>query len=1165
MNRTEHELSPDVQSLLRQRLADGLDPSASAEVTTNTNRTPPLTKHRGPRVAPLSFAQQRLWFLEQLVPGSPLYNLLSIQRLAVPVDPVVLERSLNFLSRRHDSLRTGFTMQHDQPVQKVVMESSIPVRVVDLTTLTDEEKEAEARRLSDAECQKPFDLTLPPLVRATLLKLSAHDFVFLLNMHHIISDGWSLEVLWRELLQTYESLLQNKDPDLPELTIQYPDHAESQRQRLTGEVLERHLGYWKRQLKDLPVFRLPADKPRSSVQSFRGRYERIMLPAGLASRLRAFSQAEGVTLFMTLLAAFKILLVRYTDSQDTVIGSPIAGRDRSELQHLIGFFVNTIVLRTNLEGNPTFREAVHRVEQTALDAYAHQDLPFEMLVEKIHPDRDLGSNPLFQVMFQLLHQPVDSHGSSTEPPKAPEVQSETSKFDLSCSLSDTGKSIGGSIEYSTDLFEKETIQRLIRHYRNLLNQIAANPDLRIRQIDFLSRDERRLLLQTWNETESDFPNNVCVHERFEEIADRFPSHPATEFDGSTLSYRELNQRANELAEKLRASVVGPGDPIGICAENSPELIVGILAILKAGGAYLPLDPLYPRNKLVWMLEDVGAQLVLTDATTDRIFNKTPAVRLLISENSKGASEGISAPRNAHGPSPDDIAYVMYTSGSTGTPKGIGIPHRAILRLVCNTNYIDIDSSDRVTQASNCAFDASTFEIWGPLLNGAQLVHIPKATTVSPSELAECLVNKGLTTVFLTTALFNQLAHHVPSAFSGIRHVIFGGEAADPDAVGRVLRAGPPDKLIHAYGPTECTTYATTHLVTEVPRSARTVPIGQPIANTSAHVLDSHLELLPIGVPGELYVGGAGLAQGYWNRPEFTASRFVPDPFSKVAGGRLYRTGDTVRRREDGALEFLGRRDRQVKLRGFRIELGEIEGALRALPSIQDGAVVLDTDSAAEPRLVAFCVPNQGEEVEPNQLLSFLRERLPDFMIPSQLVPVPNPPLTPNGKLDRDALSIPESAPTNSQRATTSSGSKSEQLITAIWMEILEIETPDLDSNFFDLGGHSILLIQVQNRLVARLGRPVPMLDLFQYPTIRTLAAHLDSSPRAAPAKEVAPSPEQEKPLTNSAPLTNSTSPKSAAIQRTKVQDRASRQRGALDRFKRSQKARRGPETPSSSG
>jgi amino acid adenylation domain-containing protein len=1037
----------------------------------------------------LSFAQQRLWFLEQLQPGTPLHNMSRLVRLNGRLDTAVLQRSLDAIVARHETLRTTIVATDGIPVQIVGPPSGVSMTLADLTELAEPEREAEAERLVELEARLPFDLARGPLFRAVLLRVAPERHLLVLSMHHIISDGWSREVLARELTAFYQAISTGAPAALPDLPIQYADYVVWQRQQLQGERLEREMNYWREQLRGAPaVLDLPTDHSRPPVQSSRGARERLLLPAGLCDQLRALSQREGVTLFATMLAAFQILLGRYTGQDDIVVGSPIAGRTRTETEGLIGFFVNTLVLRTDLSGNPTFRELLGRVRTVTLGAYDHPDVPFEQLVEELQPERDMSRSPFFQVLMTMQNVPRHQLELPGLTLRMDTPETGTAKFDLSLVFYDAGASLRAEAEYCSDLFEAPTITRMLNHFRTLLEGIAADPDRRISALPLLTEPERHQLLVEWNAAHTDYPHDATLGELFDAQVALRPDATAVAFRDEHLTYRELDARANQLARYLQARGAGAQQRVGLCLERSIDLVVAVLAVVKAGAAYIPLDPGLPTDRLRFMLEDGQAGALVTDQRQRLPPTIAPTLVCLDTDHEAIGREPCGRlPSRALAA---DLAYVMYTSGSTGRPKGVAITHRGIVRLVCHTDFVQLTPADRVAQVCNVTFDVATWEIWGALLNGATLVVIPRDVVLSPPDLAAELRDRGITAIDVTTALFNQVARDVPSAFRTVSEVQLGGEAADPASLREILAHGPPGHLVNSYGPTECTTTSTWHEVREVRPDAASIPIGRPIANTPCYVLDRHGELVPVGVPGELHLGGPGLARGYFNRPALTAERFVPNPFAPTAwsqgGDRMYRTGDRVRWRADGALEFLGRLDEQIKLRGYRIEPGEIEVALREHPAVRSAIVAAREDAPGGRQLVAYVVPD-GSPPPIDEWRRFLQRRLPDFMVPGVFVLLESLPLAPGGKVDRKALPAPTERRPWLAQAYVPPCDSTEEALAAIWIEVLGMDRVGTDDDFFALGGHSLLATQVVSRIRSTFGVELRLRVLFEAPTLGALA------------------------------------------------------------------------------
>ena len=1027
-------------------------------------------------VFPMSFAQQRLWLLEQMTGGS-VYTICRALRLSGTPDVEAIERSIEALVERHEILRTTFTSMDGEPVQVISEVGRAPLTQENLEEHL--EREQEAIRLAHAESQRPFDLARGALLRALLIRLSDHDHLLVLTMHHIISDGWSMNILARELARLYEGYCKGEVPELDELPIQYADFATWQREWLQGDVLEGQLRYWQEQLADAEPLDLCSDRPRPPVQSFRGACESFEIPRPLTDELNTLARSQGATLFVTLLAAFQALLQRHTGQTDIVVGTPTANRNRSEIEGLIGCFVNSLALRTDLSGNPTVHELLKRARETALAAYSHQDLPFQLLVEALQPDRDMSKNPIFQVMFSLHNEASQSFELPGLALSTQELEIKTIRFDLELHLWEEPHGLRGLFVYATDLFDASSVRRMIEHFGNALGAMVANPEARILDLPILAARERRQLLEEWNETSSSYPRSACVHHLFEAQVAKDPNAVALVCGESTLTYAALNARANQLARHLAAAGVERGARVGVCLERSAELVVCLLAILKAGGAYVPFDPDTPPQRLFFMLEDTGASILLTDSRSISVLPDLDS-RVIAIDRERGEIEAQSDTDLQNEGAALDSAYVIYTSGSTGRPKGICVPHRAVSRLVICTNYVDLTSSDRIAMCSNVAFDAATFEIWGALLHGGQLISIERDVLLSPSRLASTLRNHEISSIFLTTALFNQIAREVPRAFATLRNVLFGGEASDPESVRRVLEGDPPQRLLHVYGPTESTTYASWNEIESVEDGARTVPIGQPLSNTTLYILDINMQPVPLGAAGELYIGGDGLAHGYLNQPRMTAEAFVPDPFGRESGGRLYCTGDRVRRLATGAIEFIGRMDDQVKLRGFRIELGEIESALRQHPAIEDATVLLREDAPGDKRLVGYVVESAPVRSE---LRTFLKQRLPDYMIPSTIVALDSLPLNANGKVDRGALPAPDVRETRTEDEFVEPRTLLEQTMAGIWCEVLELKQLGIHDDFFELGGHSLLATQIVSRVRDTFQVEVPLSSLFQRPTV----------------------------------------------------------------------------------
>ncbi|MDB4965383.1 MAG: linear gramicidin synthase subunit, partial [Myxococcales bacterium] len=912
---------------------------AAAGGVDEAHTPPPLMPQ--PRVGslPLAFAQRRLWFLDQLEPNSAAYNLPTALRLRGRLDVEALRRAIETIVARHEVLRTTFQIVDGEPEQQIHAPRVWPLVVADLAALDPAAREAEMMARAADEAARPFDLATGPLVRTTLLGLGDEEHLLLVTMHHVVADGWSMGVMVRELEALYGAYSGGTAPSLPALAVQYADFALWQRGWLAGDVLHEQLQYWRQRLTGVPPLELPADRARPAVPSHRGATHSFVVPAALTSELRRLARARGATLYMTLLAAFEVLLHRQTGQDSFAVGTPIANRTEREVEELIGFFVNTLVMRADLSADPSFDELLARVRQDALGAYAHQAVPFERLVEELRVERDLSRSALFQVMFVLQNAPAEPlalPGLTIEPLP---VESATSKFDLMLTMEERGGELNGSFEYATDLFDASTIARMSAQLSQLLFAIADGPAQRISSLGLLSAAERRQLLVEWNDTAAEHPRDACLHQLFAAQAARTPDAVAVESGAQSLTYRQLDERANQLAHQLRALGVAPDVRVGICVERSLEMIVGLLGILKAGGAYVPLDPSYPADRLAFMVEDAALPVLLTQAHLRSSLPSHTAEVVLLDGATAFAHQPTRAP--ASGVRPDHLVYVIYTSGSTGRPKGVCVPHRSLVNLVSWLNGEWPMAGERMVLKTSLSFDAVGHELWAPLLGGGCIVVAPPDAERTPAALLATIKRHRVTALQVVPTLLEALVAepafaHCPT----LKWIYSGGEALAAELCNRV-RARSRAALINVYGPTEATIDALWHPCPEL--ATNPVPIGRPIANTRVYVLDAALEPVPIGVPGEIYLGGAGVARGYFGRAALTAEKFVPSPF--VAGDRLYRTGDRGRFAVDGTVEYLGRFDHQVKLRGYRIELGEIEAALAAIDGVAASVVIARNDAA----------------------------------------------------------------------------------------------------------------------------------------------------------------------------------------------------------------------------
>ncbi len=1040
----------------------------------------PISDRSGPLA--LSFAQQRLWFLSQLEGVSASYHVPWGVRLSGTLDRAAWRKSLDSLLARHEALRTVFDAPGGQP-QAVLRPAEAGFALIEHDLQPALEGPQSLAQLATDEASAPFDLRQGPLIRGRLIRLGPDEHVFLLTLHHIVADGWSMGVLLNELSALYRAFVAGQDDPLPALPLQYPDYAAWQRQWLVGERLQHQADYWRRQLAEAPVLlALPTDRPRPAQQTFLGQRLHVVLDAELTAGLKRLSQQQGTTLFITLLAAWAAVLSRLSGQDDLVIGTPTANRNRQELEPLIGFFVNTLALRLDLSGDPSVAALLARVRQTALAAQDHQDLPFEQVVEIVQPPRQLAHTPVFQVMFAWQNNEagrLDLPGLQAQPFEA---VLDTVKFDLGLSLAETGEgTIAGSFSYATALFDTATIERQHGYLLRVLRAMAADAGQSVGRIDLLSASERELVLHGWNRTETAYPQDDSVHALFEAQARRSPEAIALVQDDQSLTYAQLNTRANRLAHRLIALGVRPGDCVATVLERSLALIVAQLGILKAGGVYVPIDPQLPAARQVWLIGDCAAKLLIGEE--DDIDEALPILAVDLA-----AGDGHDVGNPALALAGGDAAYVMYTSGTTGTPKGVVVPHRAVNRLVIHNGYAEFRPEDRVAFAANPAFDASTLEVWGALLNGGTCVVIDQATLLTPGRLRDVLQARGVTVMWLTVGLFNQMAETLAPVFRQLRLLMVGGDALDPRVVAQVLDRSAPGQLLNGYGPTETTTFAATYAIT-ASDGQTPIPIGRPIANTYVYLLDAYQQPVPLGAVGELYIGGAGVARGYLHRPELTAERFLDDPFHAGAGARMYRTGDQARYRPDGNLEFLGRNDHQVKLRGFRIELGEIEARLAEHPQVREAVVVMREEAVGDKRLVGYVTWHGDAAPDVASLRAHLAQQLPDYMVPAAFVGLAQLPLTPNGKLDRKALPAPQDG-AYARQAYESAQNEIEAALIQLWETLLGVDNVSRHDNFFALGGHSLLATRLINRMRMEFNADIPLRALFETPTIAGLATQL---------------------------------------------------------------------------
>jgi amino acid adenylation domain-containing protein len=1084
----EPELSAAKRALLERRLRG----KAAIE-----DRAPTIPRRTGRGSAVLSPMQQRLWFLDQLRPGEAFATIDYALRLPQWVDEHVLERSVNFLVARHETLRTAFVSREGRPRQVIAEHADVPLAIVDLRHLAAGAREAEVARLATEQARRPFDLSAAPLLRTTLVRIGALDHVFLLAMHHIVSDGWSMRILFDELQQAYQAYARGGEPVLEPLAVHYADFAEWQQQRLDAGVLDSQLSHWRAQLRDLPVVELPADRPRPAMQTFNGATHTAAIPEALAQRLRELGRRHEATLFMTLLAAFAVQLGRYCGQEDIPAGTYVSGRSHTELEALVGFFVNLLVLRCDISGDPSFTELLARVRETALQAYANQDVPFEKLVEELDPERDPSRNPLCQVAFQLFTPPPRASGGPDSSGAALlAVDRGTANFDLVLSIAESGDGLRADFEYNSDLFDGPSVQRMASHYLRLLAGVAADPTRPLSQIGLLTEDERRLVVEEFNATAVPYALDPGIAARFLAQAQRTPGATAFVHDAGRLTYAELARRASRLAHRLREEGVGPGVVAAVHLGRTPDLPVAVMAVLMTGGSLLPLEPAYPPERLAFMLRDSrAAALIACGKSLD------PAGAALVDLDAE--RDAIAALPDAFSPAvvdPEEPACVIYTSGSTGRPKGGALSHRTILnRLAWMWDAYPLGEGEMSCQKTLLSFVDALWELLGPLLAGRPAVLVPDAALRDPEALVDVLAQHRVGRVWLVPSQLRALLDGCPDLGARLPELtlwVLGGEPVAPDLPRAFAERVPHARLLNSYGTSEiwdATFYDPQRDGTAV---GRTMPIGRPIANVRTYVLDARMEPQPVGVAGELYVGGAAVGRGYLHDAGLRESSFVANPFSDGRASRLYRTGDVVRWLPDGCLEYLGRRDGQIKLRGFRIEPAEIEAALREQPGVRDAVVARHTAATGEPQLVAYAA---GDGLSVPRLRMALRARLPEPMVPTAWALLDALPLTPSGKVDRRALPPPE--PVEQGDGHVAPRTDLERAIAAIWAGVLGVSRVGVHESFFDAGGHSLLATQVVSRLRSTFRVDLPLRVLFETPTVAGLAEALLADPAGASAVE----------------------------------------------------------------
>jgi amino acid adenylation domain-containing protein len=1101
-------LSPEQRALFELRLK---------EKELSLKKTTSIPQRKASDTLSLSLVQERLWFLHQLQPDIPLYNESSVFEVTGHLNSLILEKSINEIIKRHEILRTSFQVIDGQPTPVILPSLKFTLATVNLQDWSETEQEELVKQTITEHSSQPFDLTREPLLRGTLIQLTPQENVILLTMHHIISDGWSWRVFYQELAALYQAFYNNSASPLPEIPIQYADFALWQKQSLDNKTYQSQLAYWKQKLNNLPpILTLPTDNPRPAIQSFRGARASLVLPDTLTNELRFLSQKEGVTLFMLLLAAFKTLLYRYTGEIDLVVGTPIANRNQIETENLLGCFVNTLVLRTDISGNLNFRELLGRIRETTLEAYAHQDLPFERLVQELQPERALSHTPLFQVMFVFQDAPLQALELPSLKLIPLIVDSGVAKFDLTLFLEDTKHGLMGALEYNTDLFQANTITRMLGHFQTLLEGIVANPIEKLSKLALLTPQERHQLLIEFNQNQFNlhdsassvnaknlsthiaFQANIeqCLHHLFEIQVEKTPDNVAVVFEDKQLTYYELNCRANQLAHYLQLLGVKPEVSVCVCLERSLEMVIALLGILKAGGAYIPLAADYPPERLAFIVDDTQAPILLTQQSLSINFSQYQAQLICLDTDWENIIQH-SQDNPVAKITPDNLAYIIYTSGSTGTPKGAMNTHRGICnRILWMQEAYQLTETDSVLQKTPFSFDVSVWEFFWTLSTGARLVMAQPGGHKDSSYLVKLIRQQEITTLhFVPSMLQIFLAEEGLKTLTSIKRVFCSGEAL-PFELQKRFFASLDAELHNLYGPTEAAVDVTFWKCQQESQQS-IVPIGRPIANTKIYLLDTYLQPVPIGIPGDLYIGGVGLARGYLNRPNITAERFIPNPFSDTWGTRLYKTGDLAKYLPDGNIVFLGRIDNQVKVRGFRIELGEIESVLGQHPAVREVVVTVQNLQSNYPSLIAYLVSNQSPAPSISQLRSFLQERLPEYMIPAAFVLMNALPLLPNGKVNRRALPAP---PAHPELETTflAPNTPITEMLAGIWKQILGIQQVGIHDNFFELGGHSLLATQVISQVRKTTQVELPLRCFFENPTVARLAEQVEIAMKAQP-------------------------------------------------------------------
>ncbi|MBD2293367.1 amino acid adenylation domain-containing protein [Anabaena sphaerica FACHB-251] len=1066
-------LSPEQRALFEMRLKQ-----KNLQIKKSTS----IPKRTASDILTLSLSQERLWLLHQLQPDTPLYNESSLLHLTGVLNTIALQKSINEIIKRHEILRTSFQVVDEQTLQIIDPKVTFKLTNIELPTYS----ETEVNQIVTEKARQAFDLSQAPLFRGMLIRISEQEHILLLTKHHIISDGWSWQIFYRELAALYQGFCQNIPAKLPELPIQYADFARWQKQDLQEK--SHQLNYWKQKLKDAPpILNLPTDYPRPAQQSFQGARTTIIIPQILTDALKSFSQQEGVTLFMVLLAAFKTLLYRYTGQTDLSVGTPVANRTHSEIENLLGCFVNTLVLRTDVSGELSFKELVKRVRETALAAYTHQELPFEQLVKELQPERTLSHTPLFQVMFVFQDAPmlVLQMPNLTLAPLI--IDNGSAKFDLTLYVEDTKQELIGFLEYNTDLFHADTVNRMVGHLQTLLEGVVANSQQSLCDLPLLTASERYQLLEEWNNTQVDYPQDQCIHQLFEAQVEKTPDAVAVVFDNQQLTYQEVNTKANQLAHYLQKLGVKPEVLVGICVERSLEMIIAILAVLKAGGAYIPLDPAFPQQRLALMLEDSQALILLSQKHLIESLSTHKAQIICLDQDWENiATQEITNPKVKV--KSDNLIYTIYTSGSTGKPKGVQIIHSNVVNfLTAIQQELHLTHADSLLSVTTLSFDIAGLEIFLPLIIGAKLILVSREVATDGIQLLQQLNNTSTTVMQATPATWRMLLDAGWQGKSRLK-VLCGGEALPQNLAEKLSSRSA--QLWNLYGPTETTIWSTIHQIQD---PKQTIPIGRPLANTQIYILDKSLQPVPVGVTGEIYIGGAGVARGYFNRPELTQEKFIANPFSDNPGEKLYKTGDLGRYLANGEIEYLGRIDYQIKMRGFRIELSEIETIINQHLSIQTNIVVLREDTPGNKTLVAYLTLQPEHSLTIEELRRFLESQLPGYMIPSAFVILETLPLTPNGKIDRASLPAPDPTKLIQSSHFVAASTPIENKLAEIWMEVLGINKVGIHDNFFELGGHSLLATQVISQVRKALGVEIPLCYLFATPTVAGLAKHIEKA------------------------------------------------------------------------